>query len=108
MRTFKDAVSADVANVFLNMDEFADRHNLNGRDVICLVDTDMTDPAKERVNKSLEGVFVNSITVYVKPDDLERRPVERELLYLDGEMYFVQTVSSEMGLLVITAEVHGQ
>ena len=108
MRSFKDAVSADAANVFLNMDEFADRHNLNGRDVVCLVDTDMTDPAKVMVNKKLEGVFVNSITVYVKPGDLERRPVEGEPLYLDDEMYFVKTVSSEMGLLVITAEVHGQ
>lgn len=108
MSNFKDTVSKDVQNVFLNIDEFADRHELNGRDVVCLIDTDATNPAKQSVSNPLTGVFVNSITIYVKPDDLEHRPVEGERLYVDDKMYFVRTVSSEMGLLVIVAEVHDQ
>lgn len=107
MSAFKDAIAKDIA-AFLNIDEFADRHNLNGRDVVCLVDKDLTDPYKQTVSSPLQGVFVNTITIYVKPEDMERRPVENELLHLDGEMYFVANVSDEAGLYVITAEVKNQ
>ncbi|MBR1953289.1 MAG: hypothetical protein IKA32_11955 [Lentisphaeria bacterium] len=105
MSAFKDAVAKDVTAVFLNLDEFADRHNLNGRDVICLVDKDLTDPYKQTASSPLEGIFVETLNIYVRPEDMERRPVENELLYLDDKMYFVVNVSDENGLYVITAEV---
>lgn len=101
---FKEAVQKDIVSVFLNHEEFADEHVLNDRNVVCLVDKDMTSPATQ----SLEGVFMNAVTIYVKSDDMERQPVENELLFLDGAMYIVRSVSVEMGVLVIVAEVHNQ
>lgn len=108
MSAFKDAVSKDVTAVFLNIEEFADKHVLNDQDVICLVDKDMTTEATTRLSNPLEGVFLNTLTIYVKEKDLKAKPVEGELLYLDGEMYLVRSVSVEMGILVIIVEVHNQ
>lgn len=108
MSAFKDAVKKDIEGVFLNIDEFADRHKLNGQDVICLVDEDKTEAAKVSVRNPYEGIFVNAITIYVKSADLERQPVEGELLRLDKALYRVASVSSEMGMLTIVAEANKQ
>lgn len=104
MSAFKDAVAADVNGVFLNADEFADWHDLDGERVKCLIDTDVTGEAKPE----LEGVFINALKIYVASCDLVRRPIEGEHFSVDGSLHFVRRVSDEMGLLVITCEVNDQ
>ena len=37
MSAFKDMVAADNKDVFLNMDEFGEKHNLNGADCQCIL-----------------------------------------------------------------------
>lgn len=37
MSAFKDMVAADNKDVFLNMDEFGEKHNLNGTDCQCIL-----------------------------------------------------------------------
>lgn len=108
MSAFKDAVSNDIMSVFLNVDEFADKHVLNGKKVICIVDKDLTEAAKKTVSNPLDGVFINAVMIFVKSSDLERQPVEGELLYLDDKMYIVRNVSEEMDVLSITAEANNQ
>lgn len=108
MSAFKDAVQKDIKAVFINIDEFANEHNLNGKVVRCVVDKDLTSAAPDTVANPLVGVFLNAVTIYVDKKDLEVQPVEGALLYLDEETYIVRNVSVEEGMLVITAEVHGQ
>lgn len=108
MSLFKDCVKADVKGVFINNDEFASEHTLNGQTVICVVDTDTTDSADTDTGHRYEGVFVNAVTIYVDTNDIETRPVEGELLELDEVMHSVKTVSNEDGMLVIVAEVYEQ
>lgn len=104
MSRFKDAITADVKAVFINCDEFGDIHCVNGERVPCVVDTDVTAGA----DKSFEGVFVNTVTLYIATADIETRPVEGELLVLDERVYIVRKVSDESEMLVITLEVHDQ
>lgn len=104
MSAFKDAVSKDIKSVFINLDEFADEHYLNGQLVRCVVDEDLTTSAPD----NLVGVFLNAITIYIAKEDLEVQPVEGALLYLDEKMYLVKKVSDEAGVLVIVAEVYRQ
>lgn len=108
MSAFKDAVAKDIKSVFINSDEFADEHELNGKKIVCVVDKDILSTAKDTIAQPLEGVFLNAITIYVVKEDLDRKPVEGELLYLDKKRYFVRNVSEEDGILVILAEVHDQ
>lgn len=108
MSAFKDAISNDVKAVFINLDEFADKHDLNGCEVACIVDKDLTTGVNDTIANPLEGVFLNTITIYVDAKDLERKPVEGEILRLDKERYIVRSVSVEEGILVIVAEVNEQ
>ena len=108
MSAFKEAIAKDVKGVFINLDEFADKHFINGDSIPCIVDTDIT---KEKGSAyggiAYEGVFINAITIYVAEADIQR-PVEGELLDLDGVNHTVRNVSSEAGVLVILAEVNAQ
>lgn len=108
MSAFKDAVAKDIKSVFINIDEFAYEHDLNGKTVRCVVDKDVIDGAKGTVANPLYGVFLNAITIYVDAKDIDRKPVEGELLSLDKKRYVVRNVSVEDGILVILAEVHDQ
>ena len=108
MSAFKDTIAKDIKAVFINVDEFADEHELNGKKVRCVVDKDITAAAKDTMANPLEGVFLNAVTIYVDAKDMDRKPVEGELLSLDRKRYIVRNVSVEDGMLVILAEVHDQ
>ena len=97
--SFKLAVERDIEDTFLNISEFSDWHDIDGAVVNCLIDTNLTD--KHPVD-SYEGVFRNTVRIHVLARDMER-PVEGELIRIDGSLHFVQSVSDEMGMYVITA-----
>ena len=104
MSAFKDQLRKDAKAVFLNLREFADEHCLNGVNVACVVDKDLTQGAKD----SFVGVFVNAVTIYVATADLEVRPVEGEMLELDGVFHAIRSVNAEGDILAIVAEVNEQ
>ena len=108
MSLFKRCVGHDVTNVFLNLDEFADWHMIDDVRLRCIVDKDMTEvyPYVQR-GPIIEGVFHNTVTLYVRAMDMER-PVEGELLRLDGSLHLVESVSDEMGVYVIIATENRQ
>ena len=102
MSRFKRFVSLDVKRAFINKDEFAEEHMLNGERVTCVIDKDLTQDAKNI------GVFMNAITIYVETADIEEKPVEGELLDFDDKIYVVRSVSDEDKVLVIVAEANEQ
>lgn len=109
MSRFRDAVKKDIDSVFLNQDEFADVHSLDGERVLCVVTEDVTSEAGSNSRSyAHEGVFLKTRTVQVKAASLSRRPVEGELWDIDGELHFVHRVSEEEGMLVVTTEANAQ
>lgn len=105
MSAFKDAVAADVISTFINLDEFADLHEIAGTvDVPCILDKIIT---QSNGSDALMGVFVNQLTIYVKVGDIET-PVEGQILSVDGSMHLVRSVSLEDGILVVVAEANEQ
>lgn len=107
MSLFKRCVEHDVTNVFLNLDEFADWHTIDDVRLRCIVDKDMTEAYSNAQSDPIEGVFHNTVTLYVRAMDMER-PVEGELLRLDGSLHLVESVSDEMGVYVIIATENRQ
>lgn len=105
MSAFKDAVAADIKGVFINSDEFAETHNLNGKSVLCVVDKNSIVEGRDG---KIEGVFLNSLSIHVSKDDLDSIPIEGEWLSIDGSFHIVRSVSEEMGVLVILAEANEQ
>ena len=104
MSAFKNAIAADIKNAFINTDEFADEHEINGVMIPCVIDKNITATAN---GEQLEGVFLNALTIYVDAADIVA-PVEGELLRVDGSLHIVRKVSNEMGVLEIVAEASEQ
>lgn len=107
MSAFKDAVAADVTHVFINADEFADWHDIDGVRLCCVIDQDVTQTYSNAMGNSIEGVFKNTVQIHVRAVDMER-PVEGELIRVDGSLHLVESVSDEMGVYVITATENRQ
>lgn len=100
MSWFKDIVRQDAEEVFLNPEEFADEHEINGMKVVCIVDSDISANAKLA---NLLGVYDNSVVIYVK-EGLFPRPKIKSRLNLDGSIHLVTQTKIEDGMLVIVAE----
>ena len=96
-----DMFCKDVCDVFLNLDEFAEVHSLNGRRVKCVIDRNITaDISPELVLAWSEGVAVGGIRVYVKQGAVPR-PRQGDLFRVDESLHTVQSTSLEQGMLVI-------
>lgn len=105
--SFKDQVEKDIKAVFINPLEFADMHNINGVNMLCVVDKDQfIERTTPSYAEYAEGVFKDLLHIYVDIKDMARRPVKGEVLRLDGEIYLVQSVFEDMGMYEITVEAN--
>lgn len=98
--SFKDHIAADIAT-FINSDEFADEHTIDGVTLPAVVDSEEATGAPLSY---AEGVFADKKTVYVNAEKLGYLPVEEQLMQLDDVQYIVRQVNKEMGMLVIKLE----
>lgn len=92
-------VARDALTVFMNMEEFAEVHEINGRRLRCIIDTNEADTAPSLY----EGVYTLLTTVYVLSSEI-RAPAVDEVFTIDNVMFVVKHVSEEDGLIVIKAE----
>ena len=108
MSRFKDFVAKDIVSTFINADEFAEAHNINGVDgIICVIDSDII---QERNSQSYseysEGVFQTQVMVFVAASELPERPVKGEIFRLDGDLYQVFECAENDGMLEITIQAN--
>ena len=101
-------VAADVTDVFINADEFAEEHNLN--DVICDCVVQSPTARESFLNQTKYDKYVGIqgklIFVHVAKDNLSEVPGEGQRFDLDGEILTVASVIDDMGMLTI--ELHGE
>lgn len=106
MKAFREQ-AADDLGVFLNMDEFAEEHDLNGTVTIAIV---QSPTSKERFSGTArsydvyDGVTGTDVVVYCRANALPEIPVEGQRFTLDGEIYLVSQCVDEMGVLSITLQ----
>jgi len=98
--TLKESMAADIST-FLNLDEFAELHTLNNKEVACIIDKDSSK------TKSLQdGVWIDSAVVYVKFSDYGKRPAIGSLLVVDTKRHIVVGLNENNGILEITIEAN--
>lgn len=100
----KEQMAADVSAVFLNADEFADVHLINGAEMKCVVDKDSYRDRSNRMSQQYEGIHREVLDVYVKDEDLGYYPVYGQEFHLDGRTYLVSKVARDAGMFCITLE----
>lgn len=97
---FKEMVASDVTDIFLALEEWGEVHEIGGREVDCIIDTDISTNTKLA---NILGVYDNSVLIYLKCGDIPK-PKVGSRLSVDGSLHLVTRVAVETGMLVIVAE----
>lgn len=105
--TFKELLKADVHNIFLNSEEFGERHRVNGKIMVIVLD-DMENIEREKKMKShMDGIYARQLLFYVAADDFGGPlPGQDTYLQLDGGTYKVVDATDECGIYAITLEAN--
>ena len=104
MSGFKDMVAGDIEKVFLNPDEFAEEHNLNGTKCKCILqDVSVAEDLSidEQMSQSYQGLYGSRLLVNCKTADLPEVPVTDQSFHVDGKLYIVESCANDMGMLTI-------
>jgi hypothetical protein len=109
-RTFKDFAASDINTVFFNGNEHADLHNVDGKDVLVILeDSDVRDHsahweagAKQNFDT---GLYNLHMTIYIRVDDYGAKPKQGKLLVLDkNKTYSIRTCDDEGGVYRMVIE----
>lgn len=105
---FKETVRTDIFDVFLNTDEFADIHTVDGKEIRAVLDDDLYDgtvsmtlhgQSQERVS----GLYSGGKAMYVSAAEM-KKPKTGTTLEVDGTRYKVRAVSEQDGMYKINLE----
>ena len=99
--SFKDQIKQDLSDVFLNLDEFADLHRIEGNEVPVVIDSDIMAKLCKIGDNRIHGMDEADMVIMGKASDLPKNLDPGRLLNLDGREVIVVTTTSEMGLVQI-------
>ena len=109
-RTFKDFAFSDIGAVFFNGDEHAGEHNVDGKDVLVILEKDDVRDhsahweagAKQNFDT---GLYNRHIILYIRVEDYGPKPKQGKLLTLDKKLtYLIQKCGEESGVYRMTME----
>ena len=99
--SFKDQIKQDLSDIFLNLDEFADLHRIEGKEVPVVIDSDIMAKVSKIGDNRIHGMDEADMVIMGKASDLPENLDPGRLLNLDGREVIVVTTTSEMGLVQI-------
>lgn len=104
--SFKDQIKADMA-VFLNPQEFAEGHTIDGRKMTVLVDeNELLERDKSKLGVHTDGLYKSRRLIFVSKDEFGPRPAKGKQLNFDGRIYRVEDCTEEDGMLAIELGVN--
>ena len=108
MSDFKEMVAKDLTDVFINADEFADEHDLNGTVCQAVVQSPTSQERfiTGRYYDEYNGISGVEVMVHCRKADMPETPVEGQVFALDGTPFFVNSVADDMGMLSIELHAH--
>ena len=99
--SFKDQIKQDLSDIFLNLDEFADLHRIEGKEVPVVIDSDIMAKLSKIGDNRIHGMDEADMIIMGKASDLPENLDPGRLLNLDGREVIVVTTTSEMGRVQI-------
>lgn len=99
--SFKDQIKQDLSDIFLNLDEFAELHRIEGKEVPVVIDSDIMAKLSKIGDNRIHGMDEADMVIMGKASDLPENLDPGRLLNLDGREVIVVTTTSEMGLVQI-------
>lgn len=99
---FKELVAQDTKKVFLNPDEFGEEHEIDGKMVMVIVDSNEQIERQKRVVSNSDGVFVKEILFYTSKESIGNLPVIGRVMRFDKKSYAVTDAIDENGIYSIS------
>ena len=93
--TFKERILADLDTVFLNLDEFAEEHWIEGKTIPCVMNNDEMNALKKG---QILGLVEADVVIFAKVDDLPKDLDPGRPLNVDGRELIVVKAYRHMGL----------
>lgn len=108
--TFKEQIAKDNRTVFMNIDEFGDIHNVNGKDMTVLIDNnELVDREKRyqyRHSLYADGVYLKELLIYVHAEDFGPLPSIGRIVTFDNKTYIVSDAINEDGIYSLCLEAN--
>lgn len=98
--SLKQMMLEDIETVFLDPDEFAALHTIDGEEnILCVIDDDKSSKT------NTDGVYVIRRRLFIKQSDLGYRPIPEQMMNIDGENFYVVDVIGD-GLIEVVLEAN--
>lgn len=102
--SLKDEILADIDNIFLNEDDFGEKHIVNHKEIICMFDD---EKLTERQGSNELAVSVSSALLFAKTSDLPPKMVNGSRIEIDGKIYVIDDWKDNLGMSNIALH-HGE
>ena len=96
--SFKEQILKDLDNVFLNLDEFAEYHRVEGVKIAVVVDSDQLNKLKKG---QILGLIEADMLLMGKESDFPRDLEPGRLLNVDGRELIVVNSGKDMGMVEV-------
>lgn len=96
--TLKDLIAADVDRVFFELDDFAELHRIEGKEVRVVIDNDQLEKMKQG---QILGVAESDMLIFARTADMPKRKAPGSLLNVDGRELVVDEWTENKGVTQI-------
>ncbi|MDD3139611.1 MAG: hypothetical protein PHX08_11650, partial [Lachnospiraceae bacterium] len=100
--TFKELLKADIETTFLNKKEFADKHEVEGKIILCMFEN---ESLREKTGVSESAISEAECLLYAKCEDLPIRKGFGSSLIVDGIDYMVLFWDENEGIASISLSI---
>lgn len=105
----REIMRDDLDDVFFDMEEFAERHTVNGKEMSVIFDeNELLERKKEgRAGSHFDGAYLATAMLYVKAEEYGPRPKVGSVLVIDEKkVYRVAEAVDECGVYSIALEAN--
>lgn len=104
MYGFKELAFLDIQNVFMNPEEFGEKHQIDGKEMLVVVDgMEVVERSKKQVEHGrIDGIYEKQVLIYVSRADFGALPAIGRILQFDRKQYRVADAVDEGGIYSIT------
>lgn len=96
--TLKDEITNDINFVFLALEDFAEKHLVDGKEILCVIDD---EALKTRQGSAEIGIDESTLLLFAKVEDLPKRK-KGGLLNVDHKIYMIDDWKVNFGMAEIT------
>lgn len=104
--SFKEQAGLDIARTFLNVMEFAEVKQIDGKAMHVVVDDYSLVGRSGSGDTHMDGLYSSQLLLFVSAAEYGPRPKQNKLLTMNGRDYRIVKVEEDMGVYTFTLEAN--